>query len=84
MSASNGTGATSAVSASVHSTGNIDNGNSSSAGNVMAAHAHQYLQAMMHQNGFASFPFPFTGPPGQVKDLLLMTSLTYSCIFMVG
>ena len=27
----------------------------------------QYMQAMMQTNGFASFPFPFNGVPGQVN-----------------
>lgn len=45
-------------------------GSGTSSGNVMAAHA-QYLQAMMQQNGFPSFPFPFNGPPGQVGNCAL-------------
>ena len=63
-----GAGATPTVSASNHAagTGNVDHGNNAAPSNVMAAHAHQYLQAMMQQNGFATFPFPFNGPAGQV------------------
>jgi hypothetical protein len=69
MLGSNGMSVTSTVSSSSHppNTGSIDSRNSTSASNVMAAHAQQYLQAMMHQNGFASLPFPFSGTPGQVK-----------------
>ncbi|KAI5079706.1 hypothetical protein GOP47_0005185 [Adiantum capillus-veneris] len=51
--------------------GSGDTGNATGTGtasnNVMAAHA-QYLQAMMQQNGFASFPFPFNGPPSQAAQ----------------
>ena len=34
-------------------------------GNATNGHT-QYMQAMMQTNGFASFPFPFNGVPGQV------------------
>ncbi|MCO5569750.1 hypothetical protein L7F22_023465 [Adiantum nelumboides] len=53
--------------------GSGDTGNATGAGtassNVMAAHA-QYFQAMMQQNGFASFPFPFNGPPNQAAQFI--------------
>ncbi|MCO5584139.1 hypothetical protein L7F22_038062 [Adiantum nelumboides] len=72
-----GSGSTSAVGAMPvpNHAGNVggsgDMGNATGAGtasnNVMAAQA-QYLQAMMQQNGFASFPFPFNGPPNQAAQ----------------
>eukprot|EP00250_Pteridium_aquilinum_P018100 c23941_g1_i2 orf=758-5629(-) len=44
----------------------ITTGSGAASGNAMAAHA-QYIQAMMQQNGFASFPFPIA-PPGQAAQ----------------
>lgn len=81
-----GSGATGTISAPSHPAGGgvaMETGTGSASGNAMAA---QYLQAMMQQNGFASFSFPFNGPPGQVNIVFKHSSmyfvsdiLTYGC-----
>lgn len=69
------TGATGSITTPNHTNGagvTVDagtaSGNGTSSGNAMAAAHAQYLQAMMQQNGFPSFPFPFNGPPGQAPQ----------------